>query len=65
MRMGQRNTGILLHIASLFNRFSIGDLGPSADAFVDFMGKSGPRWWQMLPIADDFGVATIKVDQRK
>jgi len=25
-------------------------MGPSAAAFVDFMVRSGQRWWQMLPI---------------
>ncbi len=48
--MNQRASGILLHPSSLSNRFPIGDLGPAANAFVDFMAESGQRWWQMLPI---------------
>ena len=48
--MKQRASGILLHPTSLFNRFPIGDLGPAATAFVDFMVECGQRWWQMLPI---------------
>ena len=48
--MNQRTSGILLHLTSLSNPYSIGDLGPGAIAFVDFMVESGQRWWQMLPI---------------
>ena len=48
--MNQRASGILLHPTSLFNSYPIGDLGPAATAFVDFMAKSGQSWWQMLPI---------------
>lgn len=48
--MNQRASGILLHPTSLPNAYSIGDLGPAANAFADFMVKSGQRWWQMLPI---------------
>ena len=48
--MKQRASGILLHITSLANPYPIGDLGPAATAFADFMVKSGQRWWQMLPI---------------
>src|SRR5450759_2893285 len=48
--MNQRASGILLHPSSLSNRYPIGDLGPAATAFADFMVTSGQRWWQMLPI---------------
>ena len=48
--MNQRAAGILLHPTSLSNHYPIGDLGPSATVFADFMVKSGQRWWQMLPI---------------
>ena len=48
-RMNQRASGILLHPTSLSNRYPIGDLGPAATAFADFMVESGQRWWQMLP----------------
>ena len=48
--MNQRSSGILLHPSSLFNAYPIGDLGPSANAFVDFLFTSGQRRWQMLPI---------------
>ena len=48
--MNQRTSGILLHPTSLFNSYPIGDLGPAATAFTDFLVKSGQRWWQVLPI---------------
>ena len=53
--MNQRSSGILLHPSSLFNAYPIGDLGPSANAFVDFMVECGQRWWQMLPIGPTGG----------
>jgi 4-alpha-glucanotransferase len=48
--MNPRAAGILLHPSSLANRYPIGDLGPAATAFVDFLAESGQSWWQMLPI---------------
>jgi 4-alpha-glucanotransferase len=48
--MNPRAAGILLHPSSLANRYPIGDLGPAATAFVDFLAESGQGWWQMLPI---------------
>ncbi len=46
----QRSSGVLLHITSLPSRFGIGDLGPEAKKFVDFLALSGQRWWQILPL---------------
>ena len=48
--MNQRASGILLHPTSLYNPYPIGDLGPAATAFVDFMVRSGQHYWQILPI---------------
>jgi len=45
-----RSSGILLHPTSLPGRFGIGDLGPQAYAFVDFLEASGQSLWQMLPL---------------
>jgi len=45
-----RSSGILLHVTSLPGRFGVGDLGPAAYRFVDFLVETGQRWWQMLPI---------------
>ena len=53
--MKQRSSGILFHPSSLFNPYPIGDLGPSAYAFVDFLFDSGQRRWQMLPIGPTGG----------
>lgn len=46
----KRGSGILLHITSLPSRFGIGDLGPDAFTFVDFLAKSGQKYWQLLPL---------------
>ena len=53
--MNQRASGLLLHPTSLANAYPIGDLGPAATAFVDFMFTSGQRRWQMLPIGPTGG----------
>jgi 4-alpha-glucanotransferase len=37
-------------MSSLPGRHGIGDLGPSARHFVDFLVSAGQRWWQMLPV---------------
>lgn len=46
----QREAGILLPIFSLPSRFGIGDLGPGARAFIDFLEQAGQSCWQFLPI---------------
>ncbi len=45
-----RASGILLHPTSLPGPYGIGDLGPEAYRFVDFLGDSGCRLWQILPL---------------
>jgi 4-alpha-glucanotransferase len=45
-----RSSGILLHPTSLPGRFGIGDLGPQAFAWVDFLDRSGTGLWQILPL---------------
>lgn len=45
-----RRSGILLHVTSLPSRFGIGDLGPEAYRFADFLHRSGQRLWQILPL---------------
>ncbi len=45
-----RASGLLLHITSLPSRFGIGDLGPEAYRFADFMAASKQRLWQVLPL---------------
>jgi 4-alpha-glucanotransferase len=48
--LGRRCSGILLHPTSLPGRFGIGDLGPAAVAFADFLAAAGQRLWQVLPL---------------
>ena len=45
-----RSSGILLHPTSLPTRFGIGDLGPSAYDFADFLSRAGQSLWQVLPL---------------
>lgn len=45
-----RSSGILLHPTSFPSRFGIGDLGPEAYRFVDFLAATGQRYWQILPL---------------
>ncbi len=42
--------GILLHFTSLPSRFGIGDFGPSAYEFADFLSAAGQKLWQVLPL---------------
>jgi len=53
--MNLRTSGILLHPTSLSNAYPIGDLGPAANGFVDFLFASGQCRWQMLPIGPTGG----------
>ncbi|RYZ24468.1 MAG: malto-oligosyltrehalose synthase [Chitinophagaceae bacterium] len=46
----KRNAGLLLHFTSLPAPFGIGDLGPEAYRFADFLYSAGQRYWQLLPI---------------
>jgi 4-alpha-glucanotransferase len=45
-----RAAGLLLHPTSLPGPHGIGDLGPTAHAFVDWLGTAGMRLWQVLPL---------------
>jgi 4-alpha-glucanotransferase len=45
-----RGAGVLLHVTSLPSRYGIGDLGPSAFAWVDRLHEAGQQWWQGLPV---------------
>jgi 4-alpha-glucanotransferase len=46
----QRSSGILMHISSLPAKFGIGDLGSEAYHWVDFLDKTGTKYWQILPL---------------
>ena len=45
-----RASGVLLPIACLPSRFGIGDLGPNAYRFADYLHSAGQRVWQILPL---------------
>ncbi|HSR66785.1 MAG TPA: 4-alpha-glucanotransferase [Acidobacteriota bacterium] len=45
-----RSSGLLCHITSLPSAHGIGDLGPEAYRFVDFLAESGQKVWQVLPL---------------
>jgi len=48
--MKYRGSGILLHISSLPSPFGIGDLGPGAYKFIDFLVETKQSYWQILPL---------------
>ncbi len=45
-----RISGLLLHPTSLPGPHGIGDLGPAAYRFLDFLESAGQRLWQVLPL---------------
>jgi 4-alpha-glucanotransferase len=45
-----RTAGVLAHLSSLPGDYGIGNLGPGARAFVDFLAAAGVRHWQICPI---------------
>src|ERR671923_3008359 len=45
-----RLTGILLHPISLPSRGGIGDFGPVAYEFLDFLAQARQGLWQVLPL---------------
>ncbi|WP_018614233.1 4-alpha-glucanotransferase [Segetibacter koreensis] len=50
MTENKRAAGILLHISSLPSAFGIGDMGPEAILFADFLNRSKQKYWQLLPL---------------
>jgi len=45
-----RASGILLHPTSLPGAYGIGEIGPEAHDFADFLRDAGQRIWQVLPL---------------
>ncbi|HTS24993.1 MAG TPA: 4-alpha-glucanotransferase [Bryobacteraceae bacterium] len=45
-----RTSGILLHPTSLPGRFGIGELGPEAFRFAEWLARAGQKLWQVLPL---------------
>jgi 4-alpha-glucanotransferase len=48
--MRRRGSGVLLHVTSLPSPFGIGDLGPWAYRFADFLAEAKQGFWQILPL---------------
>jgi len=48
--MKKRASGILLHITSLPSKYGIGDFGPEAYKFADFLRRASQNYWQILPL---------------
>ena len=46
----KRLSGILVHPTSFPGPYGIGDLGPEAYRFIDFLVASGQSLWQVLPL---------------
>jgi 4-alpha-glucanotransferase len=46
----ERSSGLLLHISSLPSYGGIGDFGPAAYEFADFLAEAKQRLWQVLPL---------------
>lgn len=46
----KRSSGILLHPSSLPSPYGIGDIGPQAYKFIDWLSSTGSKLWQVLPL---------------
>jgi 4-alpha-glucanotransferase len=49
-KKANRSAGILFHPTSLPGPYGIGDIGPTAHAWVDGMRAAKQTWWQVLPL---------------
>ena len=49
-RLRSRTSGIILHPTSLPGGYGIGELGPEAHRFVDFLAGAKQGLWQVLPL---------------
>lgn len=48
--LNSRTAGVLAHVSSLPGDYGIGNLGPGAREFIDFLADAGIRYWQICPI---------------
>lgn len=46
----RRSSGIIMHPTSLPGPYGIGDLGPQAHQWIDFLAETGCGLWQILPL---------------
>src|ERR1700749_1176489 len=51
MDLHKRSAGVLLHVTSLPGPHGIGDFGPAAFQFVDWLVAAAQTIWQLLPTA--------------
>src|SRR5215813_9456917 len=47
-RSGYRASGVVLDISALPSRYSIGDVGPAAVAWIDHLKEAGQGWWHAV-----------------
>jgi 4-alpha-glucanotransferase len=47
--LNERTAGVLLHVTSLPGPHGMGDFGPAAFHFVDWLVSAGQKCWQILP----------------
>ena len=45
----KRQSGVLMHVTSLWGEYSVGSLGVEAREWIDFLANSGFSVWQVLP----------------
>lgn len=50
MKLDRRQFGVLLHPTSLPGSFGIGDIGPEAERFLEWLASAGVSLWQVLPL---------------
>jgi len=50
-----RQSGVFLHLTSLPGPHGIGDLGPGARAFLDFLDRADQSLWQFCPLGPTSG----------
>ncbi len=48
--LSKRASGVLLPVFSLPCPWGIGDIGPGAISFIDFLAAAGQSYWQILPL---------------
>lgn len=47
----KRQSGVLLHVSSLPNKYGIGTFGTEAYEFIDFLSESKQSIWEILPLS--------------
>jgi malto-oligosyltrehalose synthase/4-alpha-glucanotransferase len=48
--VNSRSSGVLLAMTSLPSAYGIGDMGPEARNFADFLSHTNQTYWQLLPL---------------